>query len=413
MTAGSSGRDGPGGPLSGIRVIDVSSYVAGPFAGVMLADLGAEVIKVEPERGDPTRRIGGAPGQTSPLAATVNRNKRSVGLTLSEPAGRSALLGLARDADVFLHNWRPSTQARLGLTDDVLEAAQPRLIRVAISGYGQDSVHAEEPAFDPIIQAQCALFSPAGDNGRPTAVNMIIADKIASLFTVQAVLAALHARERTGLGDRVTVPMLDSLAYFDFPDLLEGETFIDEPGTGRRAGAYTAARALDGYLVLAPTTGAQIKRTLEVVGHPEWRDQLARHSDRTEFMGGLTDLIEPVLQTASVGEWLDRFGQADVPAAPVVDIAGHLQDPHVLHNRVYQEYSHPERGRVRVARYPIRFAGSAPVAAGPYPEPGQDNAELLGPGFAIRNESESAHRSSDGAEGTSVAPFPDALGQHD
>ena len=127
---------------------------------------------------------------------------------------------------------------------------------------------------------------------------MIIADKIASLFTVQGVLAALHARERTGLGDRVTVPMLDSLAYFDFPDLLEGEMFIDEPGTGRRAEAYVAARARDGYLVIAPTTGAQIKRTLEVVGHPEWRDQLVRYSDRSEFLRGLIDLIEPVLSTA-------------------------------------------------------------------------------------------------------------------
>ena len=315
MTDGSSGRDGPGGPLSGIRVIDVSSYIAGPFAGLMLADLGAEVIKVEPVRGDPTRRIGGGSGRTSPLAAAVNRNKRSVALTLSEPEGRAALLGLARAADVFLHNWRPSVQARLGLTDDVLEAAQPRLVRVAISGYGQDSVHAEEPAFDPIIQAQCALFSAARDDDRPTAVNMIIADKIASLFTVQGVLAALHARARTGLGDRVTIPMLDSLAYFDFPDVFEGEMFIDEPGTGRRAEAYVAAQARDGYLVIAPTTGAQIKRTLEVVGHPEWREQLAGHSDRTEFLRGLIDLVEPVLQTASVAAWLDRFKDADVPAA--------------------------------------------------------------------------------------------------
>jgi formyl-CoA transferase len=366
-------------------VIDVSSYIAGPFAGLMLADLGAEVIKVEPVRGDPTRRIGGGSGQTSPLAAAVNRNKRSVTLTPSDPEGRSALLGLARDADVFLHNWRPSVQARLELTDDVLKAAQPRLIRVAISGYGQDSVHAEEPAFDPIIQAQCALFSVAREHERPTAVNMIIADKIASLFTVQGILAALHARERTGLGDRVTIPMLDSLAYFDFPDLFEGEMFVDEPSTGRRAEAYVAAQALDGYLVIAPTTGAQIKRTLEVVGHPEWREQLTHHSDRTEFLRGLIDLIEPVLRTASVAAWLDRFNDADVPAARVVDIAGHLEDPHVVHNRVYQEYRHPERGRVRTARYPIGFAGHTPTVAGPYPEPGQHNAELLGPGLAIQD----------------------------
>jgi crotonobetainyl-CoA:carnitine CoA-transferase CaiB-like acyl-CoA transferase len=371
-------------------VIDVSTYIAGPFAALMLADLGAEVIKVEPVRGDPTRRIGGGSGRTSPLAAAVNRNKRSVALTLSEPAGRSALLQLARDADVFLHNWRPSTQARLGLTDDVLEGVQPRLVRVAISGYGQDSAHAEEPAFDPIIQAQCGLFSVARDHERPTAVNMIIADKIASVFAVQGVLAALHARERTGSGDRVTVPMLDSLAYFAFPDLLEAETFIDEPGMGRQADAYIATRALDGYLVIAPTTGAQIKRTLEVVGHPEWRDQLLRYSDRTEFLRGLVDLIEPVLLTASVAEWLDRFGQADVPASPVLDIAGHLTDPHVVHNRVYQEYRHPERGRVRAARHPVGFAGHTPTIAGPYPEPGQDNAELLGPTFAIRDESDRA-----------------------
>jgi crotonobetainyl-CoA:carnitine CoA-transferase CaiB-like acyl-CoA transferase len=173
--------------------------------------------------------------------------------------------------------------------------------------------------------------------------------------------------------------------------------FIDEPGTGRRAEAYVAARARDGYLVIAPTTGAQIKRTLEVVGHPEWRDQLVRYSDRSEFLRALIDLIEPELSTAPVATWLDRFGQADVPAAPVVDVAGHLQDQHVVHNQVYQEYRHPERGRVRAARYPIRFAGHLPAVAGPYPEAGQDNARLLGPAFAIQDGREPGQ----GADGTS------------
>lgn len=366
------------GPLAGVRVIDVSTYIAGPFAALMLADLGAEVIKVEPVRGDPTRRIGGEAGRTSPIAAAVNRNKGSVGLTLSEPDGREALLRLVADADVFLHNWRPSTQARLGLTDDVLEAAQPRLIRVAVSGYGGDSPHAEEPAFDPIIQAQCALFRGSGEGTRPRAVTMIIADKIASVYAVQGTLAALHARARTGRGERVTVPMLDSLAYFDFPDLLEAEVFVDEPETGRQADPYRPMQAADGYLVIAPTTGAQLKRTLEVAGHPEWRDTLQRFRDRSELLGALSELIEPVLLKASVAEWLDRFGRADVPASAVLDIAGHLADPHVVNNEVYHMYVHPERGRVRAARYPIRFAGQDPVPPIPYAEPGADNDRLLG-----------------------------------
>jgi crotonobetainyl-CoA:carnitine CoA-transferase CaiB-like acyl-CoA transferase len=343
----------------------------------MLADLGADVIKVEPARGDPTRRIGSVDARTSPIAAAVNRNKRSVALTLGEPAGRDGLLRLAQDADVLLHNWRPSAEKRLGLTDDVLGAVHPRLIRVVVTGYGGDSPYAEEPAFDPIIQAQCALFTAAPGTTRPTAVNMIIADKIASVFTVQGVLAALHARERSGMGDRVTIPMLDSLSYFGFPDLLEGDAFIDEPETGRRADPYIPARAADGYLVIAPTTGAQIKRALDVVGHPEWRDELMRHPDRTDFLYALVRLAEPVLSTATVEEWLDRFHRADVPASAVLDIAGHLADPHVVHNRVYQVYSHPDRGRVRTARYPVGFAGYPPLLPVPYPEPGQHNAELL------------------------------------
>jgi crotonobetainyl-CoA:carnitine CoA-transferase CaiB-like acyl-CoA transferase len=368
---------GADGPLAGIRVIDVSTYVAGPFAAMMLADLGAEVIKVEPPRGDPIRRIGSTDDRTSPMAAAVNRNKRSVALTLSDPAGRDQLLQLTRDADVLLHNWRPSAEKRLGLTDETFRAVQPRLIRVVVTGYGDASPHADEPAFDPIIQAQCALFSAPRGAARPTAVNMIIADKIASMFTVQGVLAALHARERTGEGDRVTVPMLNALSYFDSPDLLEADTFLDEPETGRRADPFIPARAADGYLVIAPTTGAQIKRTLEVAGHPEWRNELMAYRDRNQILQALVGLIEPVLATATVAEWLDRFQRADVPASAVLDVGGHLTDPHVVHNQVYQVYSHPERGRMRAARYPVGFAAHRQVPPVAYPEPGEHNTELL------------------------------------
>jgi len=355
-------------PLAGIRVIDATGFLAGPFAGLMLADLGADVVKVEAPAGEPLRRFDRRNAPVPPMLANINRNKRSVALDLKDAGGQATFLALLADADVLLHNWRPATERSLGLPDERMAAANPRLVRVAITGYGPDGPRADDPAFDTAIQAYCGLMTHQGGAGEPKLVRTYIADKTASTFAVQGVLAALLARERSGQGARIDVAMLDVLAYYDFPDVLEDYTFPDvaapEPLTSP---LVTSVRTADGRLTMAPGTGQQIKAAMAVAGHPEWRDELVQIRGREELASRLLELLGPVLATDTTEHWIERFRAAGVPVAPVLDPAGHLADAQVGHNQIYVEYHHPDHGRVRAVRHPVRIAGTPAVAPVPYP----------------------------------------------
>jgi len=355
-------------PLAGVRVIDATAFLAGPFAGLMLADLGADVVKVEAPAGDPLRRFDRRGAPVPPMLANINRNKRSIALDLKDAGDHATFLALLADADVLLHNWRPATERSLGLADQRVAAVNPRLVRVAITGYGPDGPRADDPAFDTAIQAYCALMTHQGGVGEPVLVRTYIADKTASTFAVQGVLAALLARERSGEGARLDVAMLDVLAYYDFPDVLEDEAFPDaEAPPPMTRPLVTSVRTADGRLAMAPGTGQQVKAALAVAGHPEWRDELVSIRGREELASRLLELLEPVLVTDTTERWVERFRAAGVPVAPVLDRAGHLADPQVRHNQIYVEYDHPDHGRVRAARYPVQITGAPAVAPAPYP----------------------------------------------
>lgn len=368
------------GPLAGIQVIEFASFISGPFAAMMLADLGADVIKVEPPGGDPLRRFGRTERPLSPLFVNLNRDKRSVVLDLKLDEGKSQARRLLAKADLVICNWRPGIADRLGLGDDVLAECNERLIRIYVTGYGSSGPLANTRAFDSVLQARLGITDIQGD-GEPTLTRSYLVDKLAALMVAQAALAALVSRERTGIAERVDVAMLDAAAYFNFPDVLANRTFLSEEPPEAKNLQIAAARPLraqDGWIVIAPVTGDQVRRACAVVGRDELADQLFHISDAAQLTGKLFDEFEPLIAEQTVEDWNERFTAADVPVAPCLSIDGHLADPQVVFNDLYSEESWEGLGLVRNIRYPAIFStwGQTRPQFGP-PEKGRHNAELI------------------------------------
>jgi crotonobetainyl-CoA:carnitine CoA-transferase CaiB-like acyl-CoA transferase len=349
-------------PLRGVVVVDVSSYVTGPMASMMLADLGADVIKVEPPGGDPYRRIRTREAGIPLGAINVNRGKRGITLDLKDAEDHSVLTRLLDAADVLIENWRPGVADRLGLDDETLERRFPALIHLAISGYGPDGPLARQGSFDSLIQARTGLDMLRLVDGRPSQLPTYLADKITSVFAAQAVLAALLDRARTGQGGRLDVSMLDAVSYFNFPDVLEARTVVTDQGHDMSwlpaaTRVVTTVRTSDGWIAVSPTSKADVVATCELAGHPEWLGELSAHMSFGELAPELIRRLESVTVTRPSSHWLAAFLEHDVPAAPVLDADGHLADPQVLHNQIYAEMDDPVAGRVRYARPPTRFRG--------------------------------------------------------
>ncbi len=347
-------------PLDGVKVVEAASYVTGPFAALALADLGASVIKVEPPRGDPMRRFGLRHQGVGLGFAAVNRNKASATLDLKTEAGLDALHQLLGTADVFITNWRPAVAARLGLTPDAVRQRHPRLVWLRLSGYGQDGPMADLPAFDSIVQARSGVVSQNGEP--PRLVPGYLADKVTAMVATQSILAALVHRDRSGAGAGavVDVSMVDSMAYFLAPDLLGDHLVVGEPepGVARHIAAARPLRTQDGWIVISPVSGQQMKGALSAVGHPEWGEQLRAAATATGMIERFYELIEPVLTGRSTADWERAFAAADVPASAVLTFGAHLADPQVAANGTYREVDDPRLGRVRNLRHPALFDGA-------------------------------------------------------
>jgi crotonobetainyl-CoA:carnitine CoA-transferase CaiB-like acyl-CoA transferase len=358
------------GPLDGVRVVELASFVSGPLATAMLADLGADVVKVEPPGGDPFRRFGRTGHAASPLFVNSNRGKRGVVLDLKDPTDLAQLRDLLDDADVMLSNWRPAVSERLGLADDTIAARNPGLIRVYVSGFGDSGPSADAPVYDAIIQAHVG----SAETSPPTIVASYPVDKITATMACQAALAALFERERGGPARRVDVALLDTAAYWSFVDGMVNRTFADDApadASNRQAAAIRPIRTSDGWLIVVPVSAPQIRRTCECVGRAALADELLAMQDATALTTRLMDEIEVVTRTAPTDHWLRAFQRADVPAGPCLTIDQHLADPQVLHNHVYDVAEWPELGQVRRVRYPARFAGHGELwpRNGPPPTP--------------------------------------------
>jgi crotonobetainyl-CoA:carnitine CoA-transferase CaiB-like acyl-CoA transferase len=343
------------GPLAGIKVVETASYLSGPWAGMMLADLGAEVVKVEPPTGDPYR---GFSRPTTPYAsvwAACNRGKRCIRVDLKSDEGRDEVLALLDEADVLVSNWRPDVAHRLGIGDAVIADRNARLVRCWISGNGPSGPRRDEPAFDTVIQARSGL-TDAGSRveGRTVAIGYPV-DKLTPLLATQAILAALFERERTGEGQRLDVAMLDAAAYMNFPDLMVNRMFLDhQPEEARHAHALSQAAipASDGFFVVAGVSGRQIKRSCEAIGHPEFASRLFDQPDSAALLRKILELFAPVTSEKPLEHWLEQFRIHDVPAAPCLSIDEHLADEQVEHNRIYAVEEWDGIGRVRSPRYP-------------------------------------------------------------
>lgn len=362
-------------PLEGVKIVEACSYISGPFCAQMLSDLGAEVIKVEPPSGDPYRNFGHSWEGVGTVWTNSNRGKRSVVLDLKSPEDLSRFKTLLSTTDIYIENWRPHVSASLGLGFDQLSQLNPRLVQLSITGYGPDGDLATEPAFDALIQGRTGLLSYEAAGGTPRATNTFLADKVAAVFAAQMALSGLIARDKSQKAIHLETSMLDIMSYYNFPDMFHNQTFIDDAAAVTLAPQPVLA-TMDGYLVLSPVSGKQLSRTLDAVGHPEWKEEIKSITDRKEMTHTFFQRIAEPLKHKTTAEWLARFRELDVPAGPVNVPSAHLTDPQVIHNELYSQLRTPT-GTVRAIRYPARFNGNLLKPCRPAPGLGESNGELF------------------------------------
>ena len=373
------------GPLDGFRVLDLSSVVLGPFATQVLGDLGAEVIKIESPEGDTTRSTG--PGRSPGMAALfmgVNRNKRSVVLDLKRAAARDALWRLIDGADVFLHSIRPQKLARLGFGHESVCARNPRIVYAGLHGYRTDGPYGGRPAYDDVIQG----LSGSADLmarlvGEPRYMPTIMADKTCALVAAYAVIAALLARERSGHGQFVEIPMFETMAAFNLTEHIYGRAFdpaVAEMGYPRVLVPWRRPyRTADGYICMLAYTDEQWRRFWREVGRPELIDD-----PRFDTLKSRSDNIDEVYRTAGEclkgrgsAEWAAVFERLEIPAAPVTTLEGLMQDPHLDAVGFFQHRTHPSEGGVVLTDPPVRFSANGAGIRRLQPRLGEHSAEVL------------------------------------
>ncbi|MGR7995179.1 MULTISPECIES: CaiB/BaiF CoA transferase family protein [unclassified Xanthobacter] len=379
------------GPLQGIRVLDLSTVIAGPYAAQILGDMGAEVLKVEPPQGDIMRAAG--PARSPAMGAAflnANRNKDGLVLDLKQPADRERLLALVRTADVLLHNMRPAAAARLGLGPETLLAENPRLVYCAIVGFGQDGPYRDWPAYDDIIQAAAgwsALEATVG--GTPRYAPTIVADKTTALYAVAAINAALLHAARTGQGQAVEVPMFEVMASYLLVEHLAGRTFVPPegpPGYARLLSRHRRPYATrDGHLSVMPYTASHWQRFFEAAGRADWAadPRLADDGARSRAIDELYGRLAACLPARTNGEWIALLRAADIPCSPVNDVDDLLADPHLAAVGFFTPATHPTEGEVLTVRPPVRFSRTpcavTALAPGLAADGGKAQTDLLAP----------------------------------
>ena len=375
------------GPLTGIRVIDLTTVVMGPFATQILADLGADVVKVEPPEGDVLRHI--APMRNTGMGHIFlhhNRNKRSVVLDLKQPAGRDALLRLARTGDVLIYNVRPQAMRRLRLGYEEVAAVNPRIIYVGAYGYGERGRYAGQPAYDDLIQGMAALpaiFADAGAD-RPRYVPTAIADRITGLAAVNAVTAALFCRERTGIGQAVEVPMFETLVHMVLADHMAGRTFeppIPPFRYERMLAPHRAPYATrDGYVCVLIYNDKHWRSFFRLIGREEVFEsdpRFASQEARSRNIGEVYAFVAGEMVKRTSAEWLKLLREADIPVAPLNSIEDVLGDPHLAESGFFVTAGHPTEGRLHMMAAPGAWSRTQPDPLRPAPRLGEHSVEVL------------------------------------
>jgi len=375
------------GPLAGVRVVDMTTVLMGPYATQILGDMGADVIKVEPPRGDGSRDIGPMRGRgMGAIFMHVNRSKRSIVLDLKKRSGHAALLRLVESADVLIYNVRPQAMARLKLSYEEVAAVNPRIIYVGTYGFGQDGPYAAKPAYDDLIQGAVGLPTLAMQAGadRPRYVPCTIADRTVGLNAVNAVTAALYHRERTGEGQSIGIPMFETMTQFVVGDHMGGLTFDPPLGPSGYPRLLAKERrpyaTKDGYVCTLIYNDKQWKNFFALIGRPEVIESDPRFADlgsRSHHIDELYQLVAEILATRTTAEWLVALGEADIPVMPLHSMETLLEDEHLQAIGFFQVVDHPSEGRIRSMAVPSTWSKSQPNVTRLAPRLGEHSLEVL------------------------------------
>lgn len=370
--------------LEGIRVLDVTQVMAGPFCAMLLADLGATVIKVEPPTGDSTRQMPGASGTDSPSFNAVNRGKRSLVINLKTAEGREVFARLARSSDIVIENYRPGVMRSLGLDYASLSAANPRLIYASISGYGQTGPDRGKGGFDLIAQGVAGIMSITGEpGGPPVKAGVPVTDLGAGLFALVGILAALQHRHRTGAGQHIDTSLVDAgvaLSVWEATEYFAGIGVPTALGSAHRMNApYQAVRCADGYITLGAANERLFRRLCEVLGHTEWSADpaFAENASRVKHREALAARIESITATQPRAHWLSLLEANDIPCGPINDYAQVFADPQVLAREMVVETEHPTLGHLRTLGSPIKMSATPPDVSRRAPQLGEHSDEVL------------------------------------
>tara|TARA_B100001094_G_C18165594_1_gene791868 strand:- start:973 stop:2172 length:1200 start_codon:yes stop_codon:yes gene_type:complete len=375
------------GPLSGIKVIDISAVISGPMACQVLGDQGADVIKVEPiGMGDITRIGGFRVGDISAMYASANRGKRSIALDLSQDSGVEILKKMVETADVIVQNFRPGAVERMGIGPDVLMKINPDLIYVSISGFGSDGPYRDWRVYDPIVQSVSGVVSiqQSPDIPIPDLVRTIICDKTTALTAANAITAALFARASgKASGQHIEIPMLDAAIYWLWPDVFMGHTLWGdevEPGPLIYQ-IYRLQQTADGHLVYFYASDKEFAGLCKALGHPDWieDERFLTAKDRMvpEHFEALGSLLHNAFIDFSTDVIMSRLHDYEVPAAQVNSVADVFTDPQVVNNEIIVEWEHPDAGLMKMARPPVRWGTTEPDIKWSADHVGQSTFKIL------------------------------------
>jgi crotonobetainyl-CoA:carnitine CoA-transferase CaiB-like acyl-CoA transferase len=372
------------GALAGLRVLDATQVMAGPFCAMLLADLGADVIKIEPPAGDSTRQMPGAAGLDSPSFNAVNRGKRGAAVNLKTAEGREIFTRLACASDILIENYRPGVMAALGLGYDALAAANPRLIYASISGYGQTGPHRSKGGFDLIAQGVSGIMSVTGEpGGAPAKAGVPLTDLSAGLFALVGILAALRHREHSGAGQQIDTALVDAgvaLSVWEATEYFSGATIPVALGSAHRMNApYQAVRCADGYITLGAANDRLFRRLCEILGHPEWleRSEFADNASRVSNRTLLAGEIEEITVREHRRHWLELLDANDIPCGPINDYAQVFADPQVLAREMVVDTAHPTLGRIKTLGSPIKMSATPPDVTRRAPLFGEHTDQIL------------------------------------
>ena len=375
------------GPLAGLRIVDMTTVLMGPYATQILGDFGADVIKVEAPDGDLVRQIGPMRHEgMGPVFLNVNRSKRSITRDLKNPDGREALLALAKEADVLVYNVRAKAMERLGLSFETLQEINPKLIYAGMFGYDQSGPYAARPAYDDLIQGGALipyLFSRVND-GKPSYVPAAIADRIVGMAAVNAILAAVVERAQSGKGQRVDVPMYETMVSMIMADHMGGLTYeppLDQGGYARHLSpARKPYETKDGHICALVYTDGHWRRFFNAIGRPEMPDADPRFVSFPSRMAHIDEVyaeLAVIMRTRTTAEWMDLLEQADVPAMPMHDFESVLDDPHLKEIGFFQALEHPSEGRIRAMAPPVTLSRTPARPSRPAPRQGEHGVEIL------------------------------------